>query len=99
MDREDIAPDIRSDLAAINDGAQRGGGIVRTLLAFSRQTKPQRKLVDINELIDSTLILRAYHLRMNNIEVVTQLAPDLPETMADPGQIPQGLLNLIVNSE
>ncbi len=99
MDREDIPPDIRSDLEAINDGARRVAGIVRTLLAFSRQTKPQRKLVDINELIESTLVLRAYHLRVNNIEVITRLAPDLLETVADPGQIQQVLLNLIVNAE
>jgi PAS domain S-box-containing protein len=97
--REDIPSDIRSDLEAINDGARRVAGIVRTLLAFSRQTKPQRKLVDINELIESTLVLRAYHLRVNDIEVVTRLATDLLETVADPGQIQQVLLNLIVNAE
>ncbi|MGA3094534.1 MAG: PAS domain S-box protein [Dehalococcoidales bacterium] len=99
MEREDIPPDVRSDLAAINDGARRVAGIVQRLLVFSRQTKPQRKLVDINELIESTLILRAYHLRVNNIEVVTRLTPDLLETVADPGQIQQVLLNLIVNAE
>ncbi|OGN93585.1 MAG: hypothetical protein A2Z75_00560, partial [Chloroflexi bacterium RBG_13_50_10] len=38
MEREDIPSDIRSDLEAINDGARRVAGIVRTLLAFSRQT-------------------------------------------------------------
>jgi two-component system cell cycle sensor histidine kinase/response regulator CckA len=99
MDREDIPPDIRNDLAAINDGARRVAGIVQRLLAFSRQTKPERKLVDINELIESTLVLRAYHLRVNNIEIVTRLAHDLLETVVDPGQIQQVLLNLIVNAE
>jgi PAS domain S-box-containing protein len=99
VDREDVPLEIRSDLAAINDGARRVAGIVQRLLAFSRQTRPERKLVDINELIESTLILRAYHLRVNNIEIVTQLAPDLLETVADPGQIQQVLLNLIVNAE
>jgi two-component system NtrC family sensor kinase len=74
-------------------------GIVQRLLAFSRQTEPERKLVDINELIESTLVLRAYHLRVNNIEVVTRLATDVLETVADPGQIQQVLLNLIVNAE
>ncbi len=99
MDREDLPSDIRSDLAAINDGARRVAGIVKRLLTLSRQTKPERKLVDINELIESTLILRAYHLRVNNIEVVTRLVPDLLETVVDPGQIQQVLLNLIVNAE
>ncbi|MBM3155624.1 MAG: PAS domain S-box protein, partial [Chloroflexi bacterium] len=99
LDREDISPDARKDLAAINEGARRVAGIVQRLLAFSRQTKPERKYVDINQLIESTLVLRAYHLRTNNIEVTTSLAPDLPQTMADPGQIQQVILNLIVNAE
>jgi PAS domain S-box-containing protein len=99
MNRKDIPPDIKSDLTAINDGARRVAGIVQRLLAFSRQTKPERKLVDVNELIESTLILRTYHLKVNNIEVVTKLNPHLPETVVDPGQIQQVLLNLIVNAE
>ncbi|MBM3155546.1 MAG: PAS domain S-box protein, partial [Chloroflexi bacterium] len=99
LDREDVPPDVRKDLAAINDGARRVAGIVQRLLAFSRQTKPERKQVNINELIDGTLVLRAYHLKTNNIKVATSLAPDLPQTVADPGQIQQVILNLIVNAE
>ena len=99
LDREDIPSDIRSDLAAINECAQRVAGIVHRLLAFSRQTKPERKLVDINELIESTLVLRVYHLTANNIKVTTRLALDLPEIVADPGQLQQVFLNLIVNAE
>jgi PAS domain S-box-containing protein len=99
MDRKDIPSDIRRDLAAINEGAQRVASIVKRLLAFSRQVKPERRYVDINELIESTLALRAYHLSVNNIKVATQLAPDLPETVADPGQLQQVFLNLVVNAE
>jgi len=99
MDREDVPFDIRKDLTAINEGSQRMAGIVKRLLAFSRQTKPERRYVDINELIESTLALRDYHLKVNNIKVTIKLAPDVPETVADPGQIQQVLLNLIVNAE
>jgi len=99
MRREDIPSEIRSDLAVINDGAQRVAGIVKRLLVFSRQTKPQRKLVDINYLIESTLALRDYHFSVNNIKVITQLAPDVPQTVVDPGHLQQVLLNLIVNAE
>jgi len=99
MDRKDIPADIQRDLALINDGAQRVAGIIRRLLAFSRQTKPEQKLVGINELIEGALALRAYHLITSNIKLTTQLTPDLPPTVADPGQIQQVLLNLIVNAE
>jgi PAS domain S-box-containing protein len=99
MDGKDIPSDIRRDLAAINEGAQRVASIVKRLLTFSRQVKPERRDVDINELIESTLALRAYHLRVNNIKVTIQLAPDLPETVADPGQLQQVFLNLVVNAE
>jgi PAS domain S-box-containing protein len=100
IDREwGVPEDIRSDLVTINEGSRRVAGIVQGLLTFSRQTKPERRCVDINQIVESTLALRAYNLRVNNIEVVTQLAPDLLETFVDPGQIQQVLLNLIVNAE
>lgn len=99
MEQEDVPSYIRSDLAIINDCGRRVAGIVQRLLTFSRYAKPERRRVDINQLVESTLAMRTYNLRVNNIEVVTQLAPDLLETMVDPGQIQQVLLNLIINAE
>jgi PAS domain S-box-containing protein len=99
MDDQNIPLNIRKDLTAIYDGSQRVAGIVQRLLTFARQIKPQKKPVDFNELIKSTLALRAYQLRVNNIEVTTILDSTLPQTVADPGQMQQVLLNLIVNAE
>ena len=99
MEREDLPADIRQDLATINEGAQRVAGIIQRLLTFARQTKPEHKLVNVNQLIENTLALRDYHLRVNNIEVITRLDPHLPETAADPGQLQQVFLNIIVNAE
>ncbi len=99
LSRQDLPEDVRRDLKVINDGAQRVAGIVQRLLAFSRQTKLERRAVNINQLIESTLALRAYSLRTNNIEVTARLDPRLPDTVADPGQIQQVLLNLIINAE
>lgn len=98
-DERDIPDKLRDDLTAIYEGSQRVAGIVKRLLTFARQTKPQQETVDVNELIESTLSLRSYQLRINNIEVVTSLDTDLPTTVADPGQMQQVLLNLIVNAE
>jgi len=73
--------------------------IVQRLLTFARQKKPERSAVDLNELIRSTLALRAYALRTENIHVRLELAADLPTTVADGQQLQQVLLNLIINAE
>jgi PAS domain S-box-containing protein len=98
-DRDDIPEDARMDLKAIDEGAQRVAGIIKRLLTFARQARPERMLANVNELITNTLDLRDYHLRTNNIKVTTELAADLPITMADPAQLQQVFLNIIVNAE
>jgi PAS domain S-box-containing protein len=97
--RKDISRDVRHDLEIINEGSQRVAGIVKKLLAFARQTKPEQRYVNINELIRNTLDLRAYELAASNIKVTLQLARDMPMTIADPGQLQQVFLNLIINAE
>jgi PAS domain S-box-containing protein len=99
LDRKDIPVDIKRDVEVINEGAQRVAGIIKKLLVFARQTKPERTYVDINEIINTTLELRAYSLQSNNTKVILQLDPDLPMTVADPGQLQQVFLNLIMNAE
>jgi PAS domain S-box-containing protein len=97
--RKDISRDVRRDLEIINEGSQRVAGIVKKLLAFARQTRPEQRYVNINELIHNTLDLRAYELSANNIKVTLQLTRDMPMTIADPGQLQQVFLNLIINAE
>jgi PAS domain S-box-containing protein len=99
LDRKDIPGDIRRDLEVINVGARRVAGIVGKLLVFARQTKPERKYIDINEIVSATLDLRAYSLQSSNVKVILQLDPDLPKTVADPAQLQQVFLNLIINAE
>jgi PAS domain S-box-containing protein len=97
--RKDISKDIRRDLETINAGAQRVADIVKKLLIFSGQRKPERKLTNINEIISTTLDLQAYELASHNISVDFQPASDLPMTIVDPGQLQQVFLNLIINAE
>jgi len=97
--RKDILKDMRQDVEIINEGAQRVAGIVKKLLVFARQTRPEQRYVNMNELIHTTLDLRAYELASSNIKVALQLARDLPMTIADPGQLQQVFLNLIINAE
>jgi len=77
--------------------AKRCQKIVQNLLSFARQHQPERKLTDVNELVGAVLEIMTYEMRTSNIEVVTELAPDLPEIMLDGHQIQQVFLNIVNN--
>ncbi len=78
--------------------AQRTHRVVQNLLSFARQRKPQREDVDIRKVLDETLALRDYDLKINNIAVERE-APSQPAVaVADPHQIEQVFLNIINNA-
>jgi two-component system NtrC family sensor kinase len=79
--------------------AERARRIVKNLLCFARKNEPERSRVDLNEIVERTLALRSYELRVENILVQCELAGGLAETLADPYQLQQVVLNLLTNTE
>ena len=75
----------------------RASRIVRDLLAFARRQPPERRRVNVNQVIQSTLDLQTSQLELNKIRVVTGLMP-VPEIWADPHQLQQVFLNLFSNA-
>ena len=72
---------------------------VSSLLPFSRKSKPEFKPVDLNTLLEETLSLTEYQMRLQGITVEAHWAPDLLPVMADQGQMKQVFLNLLLNAQ
>jgi len=96
---QDLPSPVRTHLTTVNDQAQRATRIVQNLLTFSRQHRPEKSSVSLNQVVENTLALRAYELRVNNIQVHRELDPALGLIHADQHQLQQVILNLIINAE
>ena len=91
-------PQQQRQLTMIHQSAQRCQKIVQSLLSFARHHQPERKLVCLNRLVEDAVEILHYQLRTNNIEILTELDPHLPEATVDPHQLQQVFLNLINNA-
>ncbi|HEX6132631.1 MAG TPA: PAS domain S-box protein [Longimicrobiales bacterium] len=88
---------LRGDLQEISDAAARATSLTRQLLAFSRRQVMQPRVIDVNEVVgDMERMLR--RVIGEDIELSTELRPDAGRVRADPTQLEQVLLNLIVNA-
>ena len=92
-------PDQRTAAQTIYSEARRASRIVQNLLTFARQHKAEKVLTALNQVLDDTLELRAYELRVRGIDVRREYDESLPDTMADAHQLQQVFLNLITNAE
>ena len=92
-------PDQRTAAETIYSEARRASRIVQNLLTFARQHKAEKGPTTLNQVLDDTLELRAYELRVRGIDVRREYDEALPDTMADAHQLQQVFLNLITNAE
>lgn len=88
-----------ADARLIYEEAERAARIVKNLLLFARDARPERDRVQLNEIVEKTLALRNYELRVENISLSMDLEDSLPPIIANPAQLQQVFLNLVVNAE
>ncbi len=72
--------------------------IVSNLLAFSRQSKIELKKLNVNRLIDQTLLINANLLKINHVAVKKELGEDIPALVGSEDQLQQVFMNLISNA-
>jgi two-component system NtrC family sensor kinase len=96
----DLPPDDprREDLQAIVDETLRCRKIVKGLLDFARQTKPQKQKLDLNKVAGDVIALVRNQASFQNISLEAELDPGLPSVLADADQMRQVVLNIILNA-
>jgi PAS domain S-box-containing protein len=98
LESEGLGQRAADFVAKLFKQAQRTHRVVQNLLSFARQRKPEKQQVDVRKVLQETLALRDYDLRVNNIKLEQQVDPDLPTVTADPHQLEQVFLNIINNA-
>ena len=89
----------RKQIADLHKEARRAAEIVQNLQYFARPPALGRSQVDLNELVHRTVQMQAYPLRKSEITVDFLPEPAIPPIMADPNQLMQVFLNLLLNAE
>jgi two-component system NtrC family sensor kinase len=97
---EDVPKDDprREDLETIVRETMRCREIVKGLLDFARQTKPEKKVMNINKIVEATIALVENQASFQNVRIIRKLDPALPETMVDTDQIRQVCINILINA-
>lgn len=86
------------DVAVFAATLTRMNRIVERVLDLARQSEPRFVPVQINPLLTDLALLIRSKLRQHRIEFLTRLDPNLPPVTADPAQLEQALLNLLLNA-
>ena len=97
LSRPSLPGEAHADIERIENASGRAAALVRQLLAFSRKQVLQPKILDLNKIVlNLDSLLR--RLMDERIEMVTRVKDDLGKVKADPAQVEQVIMNLVVNA-
>jgi len=93
-----IEDQARHDIRKIVKASLHAREIVKKLLLFSRQMPPRKTELDLNEIVREGLSFFEHRCRKEGIKVTCNLASGIPDITADPSQLQQMLVNIVVNA-
>jgi len=88
----------RQDIEKVESASLHAREVIKKLLVFARQMPPEKRRVNLNEVVEEGLYFWEARCAKAGIELACLLKPDLPEITADPAQMNQVLVNLVVNA-
>ncbi len=89
---------LRKPLITMEKESLRCKRTVQNLLDFARHSEPTLQLTNINELIDASCELVKHQISLHNVKLVKGYDPTLPSIMADPNQLQQVFINIMLNA-
>jgi two-component system NtrC family sensor kinase len=95
---KDVRQELDGYLEVLQHECARCGTIVQNLLVFARRSGADMAPTDVNEVIDRSLMLVRHHLEIAGIQLRQQRLEGDSQIIADPGQIQQALVALLVNA-
>ncbi len=95
---EGARADMERHLHLVQQECIRCGQIVKNMLVFARPGGAEPTEIDLNEVVDRSLMLVRHHLDLGGIQLHTELLESGSRIVADPGQIQQALVALLVNA-
>lgn len=98
MDYE-VNDEQREKLKNVLSAVKRARTIVTDLLRFARRENVEKEIININNVLNQTIALRRYALKVNNIDVEFDLQADIPHVEGNFTRLQQVFLNLLINAE
>jgi two-component system NtrC family sensor kinase len=93
-----LDPALKNDLDTIIQETERCATIVKGLLDFARESVPQKTWTSLNDILDASLALVRNQALFQNITIVRDYCPDIPVILADPHQLEQVVINMLLNA-
>src|SRR5437867_5752601 len=98
LEQQELGPKDRDHLQVIHEQAERAGRIVRNLLTFARKGPGERARVNLNDVVQRTLLLLSYDLKLKDIRTEKNLGSGMPDVVGDRHALQQVVLNLVTNA-
>ena len=95
---EDVRAELDRYLELLQQECARCGTIVQNLLLFARRTGAEMAPVDVNEVVERSLMLVRHHLEISGVRLQTEPLQGDATMIADGGQLQQALVALLVNA-
>jgi two-component system NtrC family sensor kinase len=102
LDRLDIDPALKSemsrDLEVVENEAKRCGNIVKNLLLFAREGREGFAEVDLNEVLNRSLVLVSHHLELAGVKLETEFSSQECRVIGNADELKQAFLALLINA-